>query len=211
MGIVIEVGVNTGSDTEKLLMDYPDSKYYGFEPTIELHAHLLKKFRDNPNMNRMNFFPVAISDQNGFTKFNVAGQGDWGCSSIHEFNPKIHELWANRSDFVVSHTYNVPTMRLDTFLENYIWDGWEGDFCIDYLWIDAQGSDIDVLNSLGSQMKYVKRGRLETAYTVELYSKTNNTMENAVDLLRKNNFEYIVTPDDVGKECNITFWRKEDL
>lgn len=207
MGVIIEVGVNTGSDTEKLLEKYPESKYYGFEPTIELHAHLLKKFRDNPNMDRMHFYPVAITENNGFAKFNVAGQGDWGCSSIHEFNPKIHEVWPNRTDFAVSHTYNVPTMRLDTFIQNYLLEGLVGDFYIDYLWIDAQGSDLDVLYSLGEYTKYVKGGKLETAYTVELYSNTNNTMENAISFLKKNNFTYSIMPDDVGKECNIEFWR----
>lgn len=201
MNIIIEVGVNTGTDTVGLLNRFPEATYYGFEPTLELHGHLLGKFRDNP---RVNFMPVAIDIVEGFKQFNVAGQGDWGCSSLHNFNPNIHELWHNRPDFKVSHTYKVPVMRMDSFLDLYTNPG----VIIDYAWIDAQGSDVDVLNSFGYYLDNVKAGRLETAYSVELYSNTTNTLANAEFTLKENGFRYTVTPDDVGKECNIEFWRE---
>jgi hypothetical protein len=68
-----------------------------FEPTIELFTEFLyPKFKGNP---RVKVFPFAVDLRNGFTKFNVAGQGDWGCSSIHEFSEDIHEKWQGRPDF----------------------------------------------------------------------------------------------------------------
>lgn len=204
MSIVIEVGVNTGTDTSGLLNSYPDSNYYGFEPTLELYGGLLQKYAEVP---RVHFLPLAVSIENGFASFNVAGQGDWGCSSLNQFNPDIHSLWYGRPDFKVSHTYKVPTIRLDTFLNEYILNP-ESYVEIDYLWIDAQGSDMDVLYSLNEYIGCVNAGRLEVAYSVELYSGTKNTLKNAEEFLQLNNFAYTVTPDDGAKECNIEFRRK---
>ena len=200
MSIIIEVGVNTGSDTFPLLMGSPDSKYYGFEPTPELYPHLQKQFGSNLNVL---FIPMAVSNKNGSARFNVAGQGDWGCSSLNQFSDNIHEVWENRSDFKFTHSYNVPTIRLDTFIENWNLKG----EVIDFLWIDAQGHDMLVLESLGNNIRNVNKGRLEVAYTVELYKGTNNTLQNAETFLKNNGFHWKVTPDDVGKECNIEFWR----
>jgi len=203
MSIIIEVGANSGSDTEHLLKTFPTAQYYGFEPTIELYVQLQKKFAATPDYDRMQFIPCAVSETNGFAQFNIAGQGDWGCSSLYEFNPNIHTLWQNRSDFKFTHSYKVPTIRLDTFIANNNLQNQQ----IDYLWIDAQGHDIPVLNSLGKLIDNVCAGRLEVSYTVELYQGTVNTLRAAEDILIANKFEYKITPDDVGKEANITFIR----
>ena len=203
MSIIIEVGVNTGTDTPGFLAAYPDSTYYGFEPTLELYGNLVHRYLSE---DRVNFFPIAISDKNGIATFNVAGQGDWGCSSLNSFNPDIHSLWTGRPDFKVSHRYKVPTMRMDTFIREYIeTNGIAVD--IDYMWIDAQGSDMDVLYSMGEYISKVKKGRFEVAMSVELYVGTNNSLKNAEEFLQKNGYKYKVTPDDGAKECNIEFWR----
>ena len=205
MGIIIEVGVNTGSDTAKLLNRFPGSTYYGFEPTAQLYQHLTHTFNKSSDYKRINFYPFAISDKTGKANFNIAGQGDWGCSSLNDFNPDIHSLWPHRSDFKFTDTQEVVTIRLDTFLEQFAPEN--KDLPIDFLWIDAQGHDIKVFESLGKYMKNSLAGRMEVAYNVELYTNTNNTLVNAETILKNNKFQYKVTPDDVSKECNIDFWR----
>lgn len=208
MGIIIEVGVNTGSDTMKLLEGYPNSSYYGFEPTFQLYNLLLDNLKTNPHGFRMEYWPLAVSDINSLATFNVAGQGDWGCSSLNQFNPKIADLWQNRSDFKFTHTQPVVTIRLDTFFDNFMgMPGYDNIESIDYLWIDAQGHDLKVLESTGKYIDKVLAGRLEVAYTVELYAGTLNTKENAEKFLTDNGFKYNIVPDDVCKECNIDFWR----
>jgi len=196
---VFEIGVNTGSDTVKLLQKYPGCTYYGFEPTRELVSQTLWPKLDDPNIN---IIPMAIDIENGFKTFNISGQGDWGCSSLYTFDENIHDKWPNRSDFNMTHSYPVPCMRLDTFLNTF---GIEGE--IEYMWIDAQGNDLNVMKSLGVEIKRLKAGKLECAYTLELYQNTNNTLENVEAFLIDNGFQFKVTPDPMKKECNIDFWR----
>lgn len=203
MSIIVEVGVNTASDTPGLLKKFPDAKYYGFEPTPELYIELQSGYKNSPWYDRMSFIPMAVSDKTGSAKFNIAGQGDWGCSSLNEFSDNIHQQWLNRTDFKFTNSYIVPTIRLDDFLITWRLE----KEAIEYLWIDAQGHDMKVLKSLDGFIKNVKAGRLEVAYTVELYKNTDNTLENAEKYLQKYGYQYKVTPDDVGKECNIEFWR----
>jgi FkbM family methyltransferase len=199
--IIIEVGVNDGREIPKLLERFPDCSYYGFEPLIELYSKLIFTYSDNP---RVNLFPIAISNYNGFSKFNVAALGDWGCSSLFKFSDNIHTIWPNRSDFNMTHSYNVPIMKMSTFLQNYI----STSYTIKYAWIDAQGSDIDVLVSFDECIQYLEKGRIEVAQKTELYKDTKNNINNAIDFLKTHNFKYDIFDDPFGgREADIEFYR----
>lgn len=201
--LIIEVGVNTGTDTNVLLEKYPDCNYIGFEPTLELYTHLIRKYQDNP---RVRLYPIAISNKWGNSMFNIAGQGDWGCSSLHNFTPDIEEKWPGRSDFKFTDSYPVPVMPLSYFINAEVQIR-PFEF-IEYLWIDAQGEDLNVLRSMEVFIGCVLAGRLETSYTVDLYEGTDNKMQDAIDFLTENGFDFTITPDATGKECNIEFFRK---
>lgn len=205
--LIFEVGANDGREINHLLNTFPDAEYYGFEPTIELYANkLIKEHGSNPNVN---FFPIAISDYNGFSKFNIAGQDDWGCSSLFEFTDGIGKIWPGRSEanFKMTHSYNVPIMRLDTFIENYIEPKYS-EYEIQYIWIDTQGSDVNVLYGLNNHIDKVKAGKVEVAYKLELYAGTNNTHDAAVEFLKSKGFKTEVTMDGCqGSECDVHFFR----
>jgi FkbM family methyltransferase len=192
--IAIEVGANNGRDTQAML----DQGYevYAFEPTPELHLDLSKRLSHYEN-----YYPIcaAVDTEDGWGTFYVAGQSDWGCSSLHDFNPEIHSLWEGRPDFNVTHKYTVQKIRLDTFMEVYSFNK------IDYLWIDAQGNDLAVLQSLGSRIYKVRAGRCEVALTVNLYN-TDNTFDNVTKFLEDNGFTYTWDTEN-GKEANIYFSR----
>lgn len=196
---IIECGANLGVDTEKLHVSNPDAIIYAFEPTIELFCEILyPKFARNP---KIKLFPFAVDIENGFTKFNVAGQSDWGCSSIHEFNDDIHEKWPNRPDFKFTHSYLVPKITLRDFCETQNIDE------IEYLWIDTQGNDFNVLKSLGDKISIVKKGKCEAALDVELYKNTENKIENIKPFLENAGFKVVVQPHGNNKECDILFER----
>jgi len=185
MKTIIECGANNGSSTYELLeMFNREAIVYTIEPTYELvSGHLYPKFRDNQNVRICQW---AIDIENGFKTFNVAskmeGAADWGCSSLHEFSDNIHEKWPNRPDFEVTHSYVVPTMTLYDFCELYKIKE------IDYLWIDTQGNDFNVLLSLGNKIDIVKEGRCEVAENVELYKNTNNKRTDVENWLKSKNF-----------------------
>ena len=193
--IIVEVGANQGNDTFRLAED--GATVYAFEPTRELVQKLCKKFDKYHNIKLL---PFAIDTENGFKKFNVAGQADWGCSSFYEFNDNLEKKWPGRPDFKFTHSYEVPTITLFDFCEMYKIEK------IDYLWIDTQGNDFNVLKSLGSKIDIVKAGQCEAANTVELYKKTQNKADAVSKWLVEKGFE--ISRQDGKEEVNIHFKRK---
>lgn len=197
MGTVIEVGANSGTDTIKFLAQ--GHKVYAFEPTPELILYLQEHLKGFDNFHLV---PMAASDQTGWAQFNIAGGGDWGCSSLYEFTPDIHDKWAGRPDFQMTDRVTVMTIRLDEFMDLY-----DINEDIEYLWIDAQGHDFNVLKSLGDRISQIKAGKCEGAYTVDLYDKTDNNVHQIEGWLQDHGFMTNIVPDNVGKEADVHFRR----
>jgi FkbM family methyltransferase len=195
--ILVEVGANLGNDTERFLQD--GFLVYAFEPTPELNLHLKNRFKDRPGYMPI---PMAVDLENRWTTFNIAGSADWGCSSIHEFNPNIHQEWEGRPDFNTTDRCRVMTIRLDTFMNTYNIPH------INYLWIDAQGNDFRVLQSLGDRIKDVNYGRCEVALDVNLYSNVDNTHTSVVAWLEQHGFNAVVKPHIHNKEADVLFKKK---
>lgn len=197
MKIIVEIGANRGSDTYNFVSN-SENFVYAFEPVPNMYEDLVKKFE---KYNNIKLFPIAIDKEEGPAEFNIAGTGDWGCSSLHQFNPNINQLWKNRQDFVFTDKCVVDKKRLDTIIQQ------EGIDKIDYLWIDAQGNDLRVLESLGEKISIVTEGKCEAAYTVNLYQEVDNSVESVVNFLNQNGFHTQVVPDNVSKEADVHFKR----
>jgi FkbM family methyltransferase len=197
--VIVEVGANYGNDTARFVQD-KNNEVWAFEPTPELVDHLKDKFKDDKN-----FYLIdkAVDIEEGKRIFNIAGGGDWGCSSLYEFTEDIHEKWQGRPDFNITHTVEVDTIRLDTFIVN------NNIKKIDYLWIDAQGNDFRVLKSLGEKLDIVKEGKCEGSHTVDLYKTEDNKVVDIVKWLEDKNFECNVIPDNVNKEADVHFKKKQ--
>lgn len=194
--IYIEVGSNTGSDTEKFVKE--NSILFCFEPVHNLYINLWNKYKQYDNVF---IFPFAIDEKNDFQQFNVSTVANQGCSSLNEYNPNIKNLWPGRPDFTFGDHYIVPTITLNSFIQLY------GIPHIDYLWIDAQGHDFKVLKSLESRINIVKEGRCEAAHNVNLYDKTDNFYKNILQYLEKFNFKCEIELDKsgFGAECDVFF------
>ncbi len=199
MKTIIEVGANRGVDTRNFL-SVAENRVFAFEPTLELMVYMNDQFKHFPNYFPM---PMAIDIENGWKWFNIAGTEDWGCSSFYQFNPDIIEKW-NRPDFHFTNRYRVPTIRLDTFMEIY------GVQEIEYLWIDTQGNDFRVLQSLGDKISLVKSGRCECALSFSLYSDVDNTHTSIVPWLQNHGFKVDVVPEKMSgdREGDVHFTRE---
>lgn len=197
--IYIEIGSNIGTDTDKFVSD--DSTLYCFEPSMELAFNLWQKYKDKDNVI---ILPLAIDVENTIKKFNIAGTQNWGCSSLNNFAPDINSKWPGRSDFIFTDSYSVPTITLYDFINLYNINK------IDYLWIDAQGHDFNVIKSLKDKISIVKEGRCEAAYNVSLYDGVDNNNKSITDYLELNNFttEIELDKSGIGAECDIIFKQK---
>jgi FkbM family methyltransferase len=197
MKIKIEVGANKGTETRELASD--GSIVYAFEPTYELLIeHLWPLSHEN---NNIRILPFAVDSENSFKQFNVAGHWDWGCSSLYEFSDNLDKDWPGRVDFSKTHSYIVPTITLYNFCELYKIE------TIDFLHIDAQGNDFNVLKSLKDKISIVKEGVIEASNNVELYKNTNNKINDIREYLISNGFEIVkeTINDAVSAEVNIYY------
>jgi FkbM family methyltransferase len=179
--VVIEIGANIGTDTLRLLQEYPDATIYSFEPTHELLVQYLWPL--SLTTQRLKVLPFAVDIENGFKTLNVAGQADWGCSSLYEFSDDIHTKWLDRPDFKKTHEYVVPTITMYDFCNLYNINS------IEHVHIDTQGNDFNCLLSFKDYYKNIKTGRCEVIGSTQLYKNTNNTYINVYNWLTEKGFK----------------------
>lgn len=203
--LLIEVGAFDGDDS----LRYHRQGYtvYTFEPKKDLYEALCNKTR---HLTGYTVIPKAVCLTNGTTRFNICQSG--GASSILPFkeSEELVKHWsARRTDIHYSGiSYDVETTRLDTFIEE---NGLQSTQ-IDYIHIDAQGVDLEVLKSLGQYITNVKAGVVETVMNPEksIYvSQTENTFSNVSEFLRQNGFiiQNVESNDVTGCEYNVHFRR----
>jgi len=197
--IVFDVGANNGDTCHRFSEDSLTT-VYAFEPT----PYLLKRFLYQKQKENYIVVPYAITDFDGEAIFNIAGQCDWGCSSIHEFEDNLEITWPGRTDFKVTEKIKVQTQRMDTFIKN------NNIQQVNYLHCDTQGNDLNVLKSFGEYIKIVESGVVEAANQNPLYKNVDNSVNSITNFLEKNNFVIINMSenDPYRNEINIEFKKK---
>jgi FkbM family methyltransferase len=201
MKTILDIGANDGKETFERA-NQNDCIVYAFEPAWELLSKYLWPMALQAQ--NLRIIPFAVDIENSFKTFNVAGNGDWGCSSLHEFSDDLETKWPGRLDFKKTHSYIVPTITLFHFCELYNINE------IDFIEIDAQGNDFNVLKSLGDKISIVKEGVIEASNNVDLYKNVNNRKEDILFYLQTNGFEIIEESinDYLSAEVNIRFIKK---
>jgi FkbM family methyltransferase len=199
--VIFDIGANNGHTSVPVAQKHPHAQVYAFEPTPEMASQIEGKTKSLANYHLVR---KAVSNVNGKAAFKVAGQADWGCSSLLNFSNKSRTEWPGRKDFVVTEEIEVDVMRLDSFIEEH------GIERIDFLHIDTQGSDLNVLKGLGKYIAIVKQGAMEAAARADILYSGQNTQEESVKFLEENGFEIlgVESNDDQRNEVNIFFKRK---
>lgn len=199
MNIVIEIGANDGTDTARLATGA--DKLYACEPDPELFSGLVIKFSDIP---KVTLWPAAIDIENGSRYLNIS-TGNRGINSLYYFHPNLMDTPLQRHQVYRDGFQKrclVWTVRLDTLMALYNIPH------VDFLWIDAQGSDLITLQSMGERMKDVKEGRCECTYKVPIYAGVDNTYESIISFLDSSGFKHEIEfthADD--SEVDVKFWR----
>lgn len=196
--VFFDVGANNGESSISIAKNNSDALVYAFEPTPQMISEI--KYKTQNLINYM-LVETAVSDYNGKTIFNVAGNADWGCSSLLTLSEKAKTDWQGRTDMFVTEQIEVSVIRLDSFIET------AGISKIDYLHIDTQGSDLKVLKGLGKYLKIVREGVMEAAAKKDILYVGQNTKEESVQFLQENGFiiTNIITNDVAENEVNIFF------
>ena len=194
---IFEVGANTGEDIQRYLSD-EENIIYAFEAAPHLYFELIKRFK---NEKRLHLINSAVDETNGFRKFNISHQA--GCHSLHDFIENVAQDWEGHTELVhYDYIQNMPCIRLDSFMNLY------NIKKIDFLEIDTQGNDWNVLKSLGDRIDDVVEGKCEAAYNLSLY-KTENNWQDVKSWLESKNFEVKLIPHETEDvEIDLAFYRK---
>ena len=197
MRTVFEIGANGGDDIARYLYDQ-QNVIYAFEPAPHLYFDIIERFRSEKRLHLVN---AAVDIQNGCKKFNIAQ--NTGCHSLYEFTDNIIQKWKGHDDLHFINSYkNIQCIRLDTFMNMHNIQK------IDFLEIDTQGNDWNVLKSLGDRINDVVEGRCEASYKLNLY-KTENSWSDLKHWLESKNFEvYVQKHAKHEVEVDLIFKRK---
>ena len=191
-----DVGAHNGSDSIPLAIANPDVQFYAFEPNPYM-VEVIKS--QTANLKNYTIIQKAVSDFNGTANFNISKYGPTGVSSLLEFSKTARINW---SGFFLSNDekIDVEVIRLDTFIEeNNIKN-------INYLHVDTQGSDLNVLKGLGKYLVNVNEGQVEAAVRPESLYVNQNTYQDTMKFLVDNGFEILSIKSESGqRECNIIF------
>jgi FkbM family methyltransferase len=197
--IIFDVGANDGYSCLHHCVDI-NNRVYAFEPTPQLVTNLRQRTTHLPNYI---LTEAAVSDYNGTATFNIAGNADWGCSSLLPLSERAKTEWGGRTDMFVTETVEVQVIRLDSFIEQHNIPH------IDFLHIDTQGSDLTVLQGLGQYISIVKEGVMEAAIKQDVLYVNQNTVEDSVNFLAGQGFTIlnVYANDGHNNEANIHFIR----
>jgi FkbM family methyltransferase len=188
----IDVGAHLGETTLDAATRNPSLLVFAFEPNWELARQIMGK--------AANFvvLPMAVSGSDGVATFSVNAED--GSSSLLSIKEDFVEKWKGRIDLRVKEKVLVPTIRLDTFLRRMNLRR------VDYLKVDAEGTDLQVIQSAGERLRDIRKIKAEVELGENLAFYGASTREEMIAFMDGRGFKLIATEDqNEGRQQNLTF------
>jgi 2-O-methyltransferase len=167
--LIIDAGAYDGKDSIAMAKKWKGSQVYSFEPIPHLYKNLQRNTNKIPNIK---CFQLALAGTNGSVKMYVSDGKENGSSSL--LMPKEHLNVHPQITF--DEQIMVTGITIDHWAElNNITN-------IDFLWLDLQGLELEVLKSSPKILKTVKVihaevSLIETYEGVPLYSELRDWLE----------------------------------
>ncbi len=199
---IVDVGASFGEFTEHALITIKDSRVYAIEPNLDILARGLQSIQLNFK-ERVSIHPFALAESNGLQPFFGSSQINGQIGSLKKFNPKKkwnlylqetlkkHEL----KNSILVETKTVKDFLIDTKLKK-----------IDFLKIDAQGYDIELLEEFlkNSNVKCMVLEVNTTEIEEENIYKSNNNLNSLVAIMYKFKLKIIkIVPHHDFTELNV--------
>jgi len=178
--IFVEVGANSANivDVEDL-PHFPDAFLISFEPLVHHYAKLLSWHTRGGELQRLGRYnsravalPMAVGPEvedadfegkskGGSADLFIGNDNDFCASLLRPLEGGMTGGDAKPCEPKALHARKVPLVSLKTVLDRWLaWEG-GGGWPIDYLKIDAQGFDIEVLRSAGDRLPRILRVLME--------------------------------------------------
>lgn len=161
--IVIEIGTNVGSDTERIYKAARPCMYYAFEP----NPASSEIFRRRSISRQVHFEETAIGNIDGTMEFNQ-------CDCVHPVNKRrftgASSLFEPTDILLKKHPWikmtdkiEVTVRKLDTIMEIY-----RVPRPVTFIWCDAQGAEGQIVQGAVETLKHTKYFYFEY-FTKEMY------------------------------------------
>lgn len=206
MQLIVDVGGNVGDFAIPAALANPNATVLVFEPIPELRDILAAKSQAL-RLSNLVIRPEAVGMIEGTFELHVSTTGEMGVSSLREFNTDNviqSDYWRTRDDLVHHQNISVRVIRLDRALREM------GFITVDFLKIDAQGEDLNVLQSASNVL--VRAGMLEVPSTTDtaLYEEEPALFE-ALEKLKHWSYRvYRIKPNDpANAEVNVFFCQSD--
>jgi FkbM family methyltransferase len=144
--------------------------------------------------------PIAIAELDGSAELQLNAYEQ--SSSLLPADEAGVKSWVTEQQFKVVGSVTVPTMRLDTFLDG------AGIESVDFLKVDAQGLDLDVVKSAGNRLRDMAKVQLEA--TLVSYRQYEGAPGKSVIVEYMESRGFRLAEEETqshGQEANLTFLR----
>ena len=185
--IVVDVGAHNGSSIERFNSLLNNPKIYSFEANPNLASSLVERYKGS----KIQVFNMAVGHTKGRLQFNVH-KTSTGSSSFLDFNPtqKFSTRRELNEQTVEKIIVEVTTLDLNFYTEEF------NRKDIDYLKIDTQGTELDVLRGARNLLENqkIKFIELEVITTPAYLNKEN--WSSVIDYLLSLNYHLVALSND---------------
>jgi len=192
--IWFDVGAHEGETSFPYAAADPSLLVYAFEPNLHAASRIMGRLRNYV------VIPVAVAERDGSAELQLNAYEQ--SSSLLPADHTGVEKWITEQEFKVIGSVTVPTMRLDTFMNQ------AGIEFVDFLKIDAQGLDLEVVKSAGDRLRDVAKVQLEA--TTVAYRQYEGAPGKSVIIEYMDSMGFRLAGEEIqshGQEANLTFLR----
>lgn len=145
--VIVEAGAFNGSDTKRMVEQWPQCTIHAFEPLPEIFERLEKNTAHLPQVHR---YPIALSNSNGTALFYISEKTERPgiasqAGSLHAPKERL-----KRSPIIFPRTAQVQTITLEKWADENAIES------IDLLWLDTQGHELEILQAAGKMLQNIK-------------------------------------------------------
>lgn len=212
-GLIIDVGANEGLFALQQAEENPEHLVIAIEPIPELAIEIARKGQAR-NLKNLLVKQLAIDSTSGTKTLYVSDAFSKGTSSLLNFVPeeKLNHYWGQRPDAQLNSRISVNCITVEEVLQNLVDSKSEFEvqgLPIDFIKIDVQGKDIDVLLSAGKFITNIRAGMIEAPVRTEnsIYEGNQKSLAESFEILKTLGFKiYQLKPNDPELvEYNIYF------
>lgn len=194
--VILEAGAFDGTDTISLSRMVPDGEVISFEPNPPRYLELVEHAKGLGNVRT---FPYALGEKNGMISFYVCygAQNDPAYEGASSALPPSESMEIN---------YQGPRIKVPC----YVLDDWCRDnnqSKIDFMWLDLEGFELQVLKSSPQILSTVKAMYVETNFYE--FRKGMTQYKTLYKFLKKKGFRLLSHGYQAGCQGNAVFVRAD--